>query len=104
MALYASTPEYEKILKMHGWNVDLSQFIELSRQGRWKDMGKLVTDNMLESYAVVALPADLPGALHKRFGGLVNRMQIDETWFDGLTDDDVQQLVTAIKEFDQKCP
>ena len=98
IALYASTPEYEKIQDMHGWDVDLSTFINMARENRWQEMGNLVTDDMLEAYAVVASPRDLPGKLRERFGGLVNRIQIDETWFDGLSDADVRELVTAIKQ------
>jgi len=36
--------------------------------------------------------------LAKRYGGKVDRIPIDETWFDGLTDDQVETLVTEIKK------
>lgn len=98
IAFYASTPEYEKMLDLHGWDVNLSDFINMAKENRWREMGSLVTDDMLESYAVIASPRELPGALKKRFGGQVNRIQIDEGWFDGLTDDDTRALVSAIKE------
>ncbi len=97
IAFYASTPEYEKMLELHGWDVNLSDFITMAKQHKWSEMGSLVTDEMLESYAVVASPRELPAALQKRFGGHVNRIQIDETWFDGLSDDDTRELVAAIK-------
>lgn len=97
VALYASTPEYEKMLDMHGWDVTLSDFIALSREGRWADMGKLVSDKMLEAYAVVATPADLPGQLKKRYDSRIGRLQLDEEWFDGLSDGDIAQLVRALK-------
>lgn len=98
VAFYASTPEYEKMLELHGWDVNLSDFITMAKEHRWSEMGSLVTDEMLESYAVIASPRDLPAALKKRFGGgQVNRIQVDETWFDGLTDDDTRELVSAIK-------
>lgn len=98
VALYASTPEYEKMLDMHGWDVNLSDFIEMAREQKWKEMGNLVSDDMLEAYCVIAKPEDMPAALKKRYGGYVNRIQIDETWFDGLSDDDVAALVTEIKK------
>jgi probable F420-dependent oxidoreductase len=97
VALYASTPEYAKMLEMHGWDVNLSDFIEMARAHRWDEMGTLVSDKMLESYAVIAKPEDLPAALAKRFGGQVNRVQIDETWFDGLSDDAIAALVVSLK-------
>jgi probable F420-dependent oxidoreductase len=98
VALYASTPEYAEMLEMHGWDVGVGDFIELSRQNKWKEMGNLVSDKMLEAYSVVAKPEDLPAALNKRYGGKVNRIQIDETWFDGLSDDQVATLVIEIKK------
>ena len=98
VALYASTPEYAEMLEMHGWDVGVGDFIELSRQNKWKEMGNLVSDKMLEAYSVIAKPEDLPGALKKRYGGKVNRIQIDETWFDGVSDDQVAKLVLEIKK------
>jgi len=98
VALYASTPEYEKMLDMHGWDVNLSDFIELSRQDRWEDMGKLVSDDMLDAYSLVERPEDLPGKIKQRYDSHIGRLQLDEEWFDGLSDDDIAKLVKAIKE------
>ena len=98
VALYASTPEYQKMLDMHGWDVNLTDFIEMARQQKWQEMGRLVSDEMLEAYAVIATPEALPAALKKRFGGAVNRIQLDETWFDGLTDEEIAELVAEIKQ------
>lgn len=98
VALYSSTPEYEKMLELHGWDVKLSDFIEMAREQKWKEMARLVSDEMLSAYAVIEKPENLPAALKKRYGGYVDRIQIDETWIDGLSDDDIQNLVTAIKQ------
>ena len=97
VALYASTPEYKEMLSMHGWSVDQEDFAALTRENKWEEMGNLVTDQMLEAYAVITTPEDLPGALAKRYGGKVDRIQIDETWFEGLSDDQVEKLVVEIK-------
>lgn len=100
VAFYASTPEYAEMLSMHGWKVGVEDFIALARQQKWEEMGNLVTDDMLEAYCVIARPEDLPAALKKRYGGKVNRIQIDETWFDGLSDQQTKKLVAEIKEID----
>lgn len=97
VALYASTPEYKEMLSMHGWSVSQEDFAALTRENKWEEMGNLVTDEMLEAYAVIARPDDLPTALKKRYGGKVDRIQIDETWFEGLSDDQVSKLVSEIK-------
>jgi hypothetical protein len=36
-------------------------------------MGKLITDEILEEFAIVAEPGKVVGALKQRFGGLVDR-------------------------------
>ena len=98
VAFYASTPEYKKMLDMHGWDVSLSDFIEMAKKGLWKEMGQLVSDDMLEAYACVGTPDELPGKLKKRFGGQIDRIQLDENWFDGLSDSEVSALVAEIKK------
>ena len=98
VALYASTPEYKEMLSMHGWSVSQEDFAAMTRENKWEEMGNLVSDKMLEAYAVIAKPEDLPAALKKRYGGKVDRIQIDETWFDGLNDDQTIKLVAEIKK------
>jgi probable F420-dependent oxidoreductase len=97
IALYASTPDYKKMLDMHGWGDKLSTFIEMAREGKWQAMGDLVTDEMIEEYAVVGTPEEIPGKLKSRFGGITQRIQLDEEWFDGLSDDDIRTLVQGIQ-------
>ena len=71
IALYASTPEYRPLLALHGWEDRFSDFIEMARAGRWREMGALVSDEMLDEYAVVGTPEEIPRRLAARFGGLV---------------------------------
>tara|TARA_A100001037_G_scaffold67521_1_gene59950 strand:+ start:1051 stop:2073 length:1023 start_codon:yes stop_codon:yes gene_type:complete len=97
IALYASTPDYKALLEMHGWGHLLSTFIEMTRENRWEEMGHLVSDEMLEQYAVVGTLEDLPRLVADRFGGLVQRVQLDDEWFEGLSDDDIRQLVSALQ-------
>lgn len=83
---------------MHGFKVTQEDFAALTRENKWEEMGELVSDDMLEAYAVITTPEDLPAALAKRYGGKIDRIQIDETWFEGLSDDQVAKLVTEIKK------
>ena len=41
----------------------------MSKQGRWEEMGEVVTDDVLDLFAVVAEPEDLADAVAERFGG-----------------------------------
>ena len=61
-------------------------------------MGTLVGDEMLDEYAVVGTPEEVVGKLRARFGGVVQRVQLDDEWFEELSHDDIRALVDAIKQ------
>lgn len=100
VALYASTPEYRPMLEMHGWESKFSAFIDLAREGKWEEMGDHVTDEMLDEYTVVGTPEEVPGKLAARFGGVTQRVQLDDEWFEDMSDDDISKLVAAIREIE----
>jgi probable F420-dependent oxidoreductase len=74
LAFYASTPAYKGVLDLHGWGELQPEMNRLSKQGAWIEMGELITDEILEEFAVVAEPGKVAGVLKERFGGLVDRL------------------------------
>lgn len=74
IAFYASTPSYEAVLEMHGWQ-EIGQRLNLmSRAGRWAEMWQEISDEMLEEFAVVAPEADLARKVKDRYSGLLDRI------------------------------
>jgi hypothetical protein len=45
----------------------------LSKQGRWVEMGTLIDDEMLSTFAVVSSPEGIGQELGRRYSGLVDR-------------------------------
>jgi probable F420-dependent oxidoreductase len=74
IAFYGSTPAYRGVLELHGWGDLQDDLNRLSKQGEWTTMGDLITDDILETFAVVADPEDIPKALLARFGDVVDRL------------------------------
>lgn len=74
IAFYGSTPAYRGVLEHHGWGELQTELNALSKQGEWVQMGSLVDDEMLETFAVVAEPDAVGDALLDRFGALVDRI------------------------------
>lgn len=76
IAFYGSTPAYYPVLELHGWG-DLGPTLNaLSRsdaRDRWKQMGELIDDEMVEAFAVVAEPDRLGPAIAERYGDIVDR-------------------------------
>jgi len=74
IAFYGSTPGYRGVLEQHGWGEVGDQLNRLSRKGEWVAMGELVTDDMLETFAIVAAPNDVATRLRGRFAVIVDRI------------------------------
>lgn len=77
IAFYGSTPAYKAVLDMHGWGDVHVALNTMSKQGRWVEMGDLITDDMLDAFAIVAEPSDLAGRLKARYGDIANRITVD---------------------------
>lgn len=73
IAFYASTPSYRPVLEMHGWQDLTPQLNTLLRRNRLEEMRQLISDDMLEQFAVVAPPDELPYKLRERYQGLLDR-------------------------------
>ncbi|HMD46882.1 MAG TPA: LLM class F420-dependent oxidoreductase [Acidimicrobiales bacterium] len=73
IAFYASTPAYRGVLDLHGWGDLQPELNSLSKQGEWVKMGQLVTDEMLETFAVVCPIDEVPSQVLARYGDVVDR-------------------------------
>jgi probable F420-dependent oxidoreductase len=74
IAFYGSTPAYRPVLELHGWGDLQDELNRLSKEGRWAEMGDLVDDEMLGTFAVVAGLDDVADRLADRWGGLLQRV------------------------------
>ena len=74
IAFYGSTPAYRPVLETHGWGEVQDELNALSKRGEWKQMGKVITDDILDAFAVRGSAGDLPGLVTARYGDLVDRV------------------------------
>jgi probable F420-dependent oxidoreductase len=74
IAFYGSTPAYRGVLEQHGWGDLQDDLNRLSKEGRWKEMGGLIDDQMLDEFAIVAEPEELAARWKARWGGLIDRL------------------------------
>jgi probable F420-dependent oxidoreductase len=96
IAFYGSTPAYRGVLELHGWNALHDDLHALSRQGRWVEMGKLIDDEVLHAFAVVAEPEQLAAGLLRRYRGLVTRLSLSAPYrFDAVRWEPVLQQLKA---------
>jgi probable F420-dependent oxidoreductase len=74
IAFYGSTPAYKGVLELHGWNGLHEELNALSKKGGWVEMGELITDDILNTFAVVAEPEQIAPELLRRYGDVVHRI------------------------------
>jgi probable F420-dependent oxidoreductase len=76
VAYYASTPAYRPVLELHGWGDLQTDLYACSKSGRWDDMAALVDDKVLDTLTIVCAPGELAGKVARRYGGLVDRINV----------------------------
>src|SRR5258706_5067162 len=69
ISFYASTRTYAGVLEAHGWGETSLRLNEKAAKGDWTGMASLITDEMLEGYAVQGTYDEIPGLLRKKYGG-----------------------------------
>jgi probable F420-dependent oxidoreductase len=74
IAFYGSTPAYRGVLELHGWGDLQGELNRLSKQGDWVQMGELVDDEVLATFAVTGEPEEIPAKLLERYGDIVDRV------------------------------
>ena len=72
IGFYASTPAYRAVLDLHDWGGIQPEMLRLSKLGEWQQMGKLVSDEMLEAFCVVGNAKQCARELTRRFDGLLD--------------------------------
>lgn len=92
IAFYGSTPAYRRVLEVHGWGGLQDELRTLTKEGRWDEMEHAIGDEVVEAFAVVGAPGDVPALVERRFGDVVTRLIFALPY---RVDDDVADRVVA---------
>ncbi len=76
VAFYGSTPAYRGVLELHGWGDLQTELNRLSKEGKWAEMGTLIDDEVLNTFAVVAPIGEVAKALQDRCAGVIDRVLV----------------------------
>ncbi|HUA32772.1 MAG TPA: TIGR03617 family F420-dependent LLM class oxidoreductase [Candidatus Binataceae bacterium] len=76
IAFYGSTRSYRSSFEIDGWGDTAEELHKLSVQQKWREMAKLVTEEMVHGFAAVGTYDEIASVIKKRFAG-VNRLSFD---------------------------
>ena len=93
IAFYGSTPAYKPVLDSIGVGDLQSELNSMSKQGRWEEMGHLIDENILESFAVIGEPGTIPGQIKSRYGDLIDRTSAA---YASVPKDDRQKMIAEL--------
>lgn len=96
LAFYGSTPAYRPVLDAHGWGDLQPELNELSKQGRWQEMGALIDDEVLCTIAAVGSPAEIAAHIRERVDGVGDTVCVYSG--SSLSVDAVGQIVDALND------
>jgi probable F420-dependent oxidoreductase len=69
VAFYASTPNYRAVLEQQGYEELSGELNRLSKEGKWKQMGDAIDDEILNTFAVISeSPQELAKEILNRYG------------------------------------
>ncbi len=96
IAFYASTPTYRVVMAAHGWQDAGEQLSRLATMKRWDKMGAVITDDMLDVFAVQAPLDQLGQALWVRYEGVLDRVACYMPFVPGAWDDVWRDIAATI--------
>jgi len=97
IAFYASTPSYRPVLEQHGWEDVGEQLGKLAVRKQWMEMPALITDEMVDAFALTGTWDEIGPAIKARYGDLLQRATLYIPFVPGENDDGWRRLLDAIK-------
>jgi len=95
IAFYASTPSYEAVLAVQGWEAIMPELNRKIRDGNWNGMARLITDEMLDEITVTGTYESIGRKLRERYAGLLDRIALYQPYKTTVED---SRMVTLAKE------
>jgi len=74
ISFYASTPPYRPVFELEGWGAVADELKTLAARGEWNDMPALITQEMLDRFALRGTWAELPEKVQRKYDGLLDRV------------------------------
>lgn len=93
IGFYASTPAYRTVLDTHGWGDLQPELNAMTKAGNWEGLADVITDEVMDAFAVTGEPIAMAKEMKARFGGYIDRVALDMN----LPEDIVRQQLEILQ-------
>ncbi len=76
IGFYGSTPAYRPVLDLHGWGELQDELKAMTKRGEWDKLGEMVSDEVLETFAIIGTPEEAVAEIKRRYGDIATRIQL----------------------------
>lgn len=97
LAFYASSPSYRPVMEFHGWGAIGERLSTLASRGKWAEMTPLISDEMIETFAIVASWDDVAERVRARYAGLLDRAGFYRPFTPGVEDARWRQVMDCLR-------
>ena len=77
ISFYASTRSYESVMSTHGWEDTAARLYRMSVDNRWGEMPGQITDDMLETFAVIGTHDEIVDKLKQAHSDYATSISFD---------------------------
>ena len=95
LGFYGSTPAYRPVLDSHGWGDLQPRLRQLTKEGRWDQLGTLFDDAQISTLSVIGTAEEVGEELRNRFSGIADRLALSIP--QGIQSSDLSALVEATR-------
>jgi probable F420-dependent oxidoreductase len=98
VAFYASTPAYHLAFESEGYGEVARTLQGHARAQRWAEMAELVSDEMLDTYAVIGTYDEIAATLRTRYAGLATSLDFAIPLADAGDEATLRGLIESLRE------
>jgi alkanesulfonate monooxygenase SsuD/methylene tetrahydromethanopterin reductase-like flavin-dependent oxidoreductase (luciferase family) len=97
VAFYSSTRTYRRPLEMEGWGEISDVLHDLTISGQWDRLAEHITDEMLDTFAVIGRYDSISEQIAERYGHFADRVYVGPLFSKSLTPSNLRRLSTSIE-------
>lgn len=97
ISFYASTRTYHPVLEHNGWGDIGQELHQMSLEGKWGEMPRLISDEMVHEFAAVGTYGEIGVQLRERWGRLFDAIHLDLSGRVLADDSLIREIITAIR-------